>query len=192
MLPEVQKYVESVEAATTARDTAVEAADTKYPERSGTSEAGWRQAEAYRVEIRKACSACADVQAAAWDVLKASGDPLVRWIAENCADYRGQAQRILTALPATLDELDELADSEGWCDVWDSLRRQAIAAGVAPRSTPPSPARTAVFERIDHEGCCPMGPGARRRISDALDALIQEALTAQAIPTEAKAAEVPA
>ncbi|MFD9441930.1 hypothetical protein ACFWBR_27780 [Streptomyces sp. NPDC060006] len=192
MLPEVQKYVETIEAATTAQSAALVTADEKYAERHGYSEDSQRQGSAYRAEIRKAYATCENVQEAAWGALKASGDPLVRWIAENCAEYRGEAQCILAALPATVDELDDLADTKDWCGVWGNFRQQAIDAGVIPGINPPSPARKAVFERIDQEGCCRMGPGARRRIGYALDALIEEARTAEASATKAKAPEVPA
>ncbi|TLS45806.1 hypothetical protein FE633_13710 [Streptomyces montanus] len=191
MLPEVQKFVESVEAAIAARVATVEAAEQKYPERHSCGEVGRREYNAYSEEINKAYAKCSGVQAAAWGALKVSSDPLVKWIAENCTEYREQAQSVLAALPATVDELDDLADKNDWCSVWDEFRRQAINAGVMPGIKPPSPAMKAVFERIDREGCCPMDPGARRRIGKALDALIQEALTA-ASATEAKAVEVTA
>ncbi|MDQ1051757.1 hypothetical protein [Streptomyces sp. V4I2] len=187
MLPEVQKYFASVEAATTAQSAAEAAAGEKYPERHDHSDDGRRQFSAYYEEVDKAYAACADAQKTAWEALKASGDPLVKWIAENCAEYRAEAQHILPILPATADELDDLADTQNWCSVWGDFRQRAADAGVMPGITPPSPARKAVFERIDREGCCPMGPVSRRRIGQALDALIQEALTA-----EASAAEVPA
>ncbi|WP_086804152.1 hypothetical protein [Streptomyces caniscabiei] len=175
-LPEVRQYIESVEAAKTAHDAALDAADKKYPERYGHSEDGAQQTSAHSEEIRKAYATLADAQTAAWDALKTSGDPLVRWIAENCQEYRGQAECILIILPATVDELDELADTKGWCEVWDNLRQQAMDAGVVPGIDPPSPARKALFAQIDQEGCCRMGPGARRRIGKALDALIQEVM----------------
>ncbi|MGP4014108.1 hypothetical protein [Streptomyces sp. 4N124] len=183
MLPEAQKYVESVEAATAVRNAAVGAAEEKYPRRYGYGEEEARQARAFNEEVNKAYATCADVQAAAWGALKASADPLVKWIAENCADYREQAQCVLAALPATVDELDDLADTNDWCNVWNDFRQQAIDAGVMPGINPPSPARKAVFERIDQEACCRMDPSAQRRIGKALDALIQEALTAAPSPT---------
>ncbi|MFF7452223.1 MULTISPECIES: hypothetical protein [unclassified Streptomyces] len=137
------------------------AADKKYPERYGYGEDAQRQASAYSEEVRKAYATCTDAQEAAWGALKASSDPLVKWIAENCAGYRGEAQRILSLLPATVDELDDLAETNGWCSVWANFRQQAIDAGVVPGIKPLSPARKAVFERIDQEGCRLMQPGAR-------------------------------
>ncbi|MEV2236044.1 hypothetical protein AB0H69_46880 [Streptomyces phaeochromogenes] len=192
MLPEVQRYVESVETANAAQSAAVAAADTKYPERYGYGEEGRRQANSYSEEVNRAYTTRADVQEAAWSSLKTSSDPLVKWIAENCADYRQEAQCVLVALPATVGELDDLADQNDWCGVWGKFRQLAIDAGVVAAIVPPSPARKAVFERIDEEGCCRMGTVARRRIGKALDALIQEALSAAPSATDAESVDVSA
>ncbi|MFI9835207.1 hypothetical protein ACIHIX_46975 [Streptomyces sp. NPDC051913] len=168
-----------MDAARAARDAAVEAAEEKYPGRLGYGEDALRQALAFNAEADSAQAACDEARQAAWDALKASGDPLVKWIAENCDGHQEQARHVLTALPATVGELDDLADEKDWCTVWDDFRQRAIEAGVIPGVTPPSRARTAVFDRINEESCCHLGPRARRRVDKALDALIQEALTAQ-------------
>ncbi|MFD5445929.1 hypothetical protein [Streptomyces tendae] len=192
MLPDVQRFIDAVEAATAARRAAVDTAAEKYPNRYGRSQDAQRQALAYTDEIESAHTTCSDVREAAWEALKTSGDPLVRWIAENCAEYPAEARQVLTALPATLDELDELAERGGYCGVWNVFRQRALAAGVVPGVTPPSPARQAVFDLIDREGCCPMKQAARRRISEALDALIEEARTGEASVTEARPIEATA
>ncbi|MWA07648.1 hypothetical protein [Streptomyces sp. BA2] len=114
----------------------------------------------------------------------------MKWIAENCAEYREQAQCILAVLPATVEELDDLADTNEWCPVWDAFRREAIDAGVMPGVTPPSPARKAVFERINEESCCRMDRRVMRRIDKALDALVHEVLTGSGSATEAKGGAV--
>lgn len=188
MWPEVRKYVESVDAAQAARGAAVAAAEEKYPGRSGYGEDARRQALAFNKEVDAAQAACQDALGGAWGGLKASGDPLVKWIAENCDGYQEQARQVLTALPATLGELDDLAVEKDWCTVWDDFRQQAIEAGVMPGVTPPSPARRAVFDQIDEESCCRLGPRARRRVDEALDALIEEALTATPGTTEPRSA----
>ncbi|MGW6275708.1 hypothetical protein [Streptomyces sp. NPDC055060] len=192
MLPEVKEYVEIFEAAISTRNAVEDAAGVKYPDRYGYGENARRQADAYREEVNQAYDTCAAVQAEAWEALKVSGDPLVKWIAENSVAYREQARCVLVALPATIDELDDLADGNDWCGVWDEFRQQAIAAGVVPGSTPPSPARKAVFERINEESCCRMDTKATRRIDKALDALVHEALAGPGSAMAAKAGEVPA
>ncbi|MFF0706272.1 hypothetical protein ACFYVC_38845 [Streptomyces tendae] len=192
MLPDVRRFVDAVEAATAARRAAVDAAVEKYPNRYGLSQDDQRQAVAYTDEIDAAYATCSGVREAAWEALKTSEVPLIRWIAENCAEYPMEARQVLTALPATLDELDAVAEVGGFCGVWDAFRRRAIDAGVVPGVTPPSQARRAVFDLIDREGCCPMGQAARRRIGEALDALIREAQTGEASVTEARPMEATA
>ncbi|MFC7309026.1 hypothetical protein ACFQVC_33085 [Streptomyces monticola] len=189
MLPEVQKYVERVEAATSARDAAVTKAHAKYPERYGSGEEARRQNIAYGEELNKAYDMYADLFEAAWDALKSSSDPLAKWIAENCGEYRDQAVTVLAALPATLGELEALAEREDWCGVWDDFKERAIEAGFMPGVDPPSPALVAVFERIDQVSCCRLGRNAKRRIREALDALIQESQAVAASTMETKTVE---
>ncbi|MET7693829.1 hypothetical protein ABZT06_38680 [Streptomyces sp. NPDC005483] len=191
MQPDAQKYIETVNAAITARNTAEKAAGEKYPKRFGYGEDEERQARAFNEEIDAAYTACNAVQATAWEALTASSDPLVKWIAENCAQYKGEAQTVLAALPATVEELDELADRNDWCGVWTTFRQQAFEAGVMPGVTPPSPARKAVFDQINKEACCPMGDRAKGRIGRALDALIAEAMATASNP-DAETAEATA
>ncbi|MEV5762744.1 hypothetical protein AB0L61_39000 [Streptomyces tendae] len=192
MLPDVRKFIDAVEAATAARRAAVDTAAEKYPNRYGRSQDAQRQALAYSDEIERAYTTCSDVREAAWNALKTSGDPLVRWIAENCAEYPMEARQVLTALPAALNDLDAVAEVGGWCSVWNAFRQRAIDAGVVPGVTPVSQARRAVFDLIDREACCPMGQASKRRIGEALDALIQEAGTDKASATEARSIEATA
>jgi hypothetical protein len=137
VLPEVQKYVESMDAADRAQGAALDAASEKNPQRYGYGEEARRQRAAYGEEVTASYQTWSDAQRAAWEALKGSGDPLVKWIAENCAEYRADARVILTALPATLGELDALAEAEGWCPVWDGFRQRALDAGVAPGTEAP-------------------------------------------------------
>ncbi|MGW1288788.1 hypothetical protein ACWD4N_35245 [Streptomyces sp. NPDC002586] len=77
--PEVKKYVESVDAANAARGAAVQAAEEKYPKRFGYGEDARRQALAFNEEVDKAYTACGNAQVAAWESLKTSSDPLMKW-----------------------------------------------------------------------------------------------------------------
>ncbi|MFE7077127.1 hypothetical protein ACFU96_44285 [Streptomyces sp. NPDC057620] len=136
MLPDVQRYVASVEAARETRNTALRAADAKTGERFRSTDDGRRQHSMYVQEVDKAYGAYAEAQEAAWQVLATSGDPLVKWVAENCAGYREQAECVLCALPATIAQLDALAEENGWCRVWDEFKQRAADAGVVPTVTP--------------------------------------------------------
>lgn len=89
--------------------------------------------EAVREQRSAAGNARVAADDAAWNALKASTDPLVRWIADNCRDYRVHAQVILEALPAPMSVLDGIASEQGWCWEWDELRKSAYAAGVLPK-----------------------------------------------------------
>ncbi|MFJ4791007.1 hypothetical protein [Streptomyces sp. NPDC088794] len=132
MLPEVQRFVESMAAATDAEYEATEVARNKYTERYGDSEEALRQSRAYSGDVLKASARCRRAYADAWDSLKSSSDPFVKWIADHCGSYRSEARVVLTALPSTVEDLDRLAEAEGWCEVWDDLREQAVDAGVMP------------------------------------------------------------
>lgn len=177
ILPEVKAYIEAVEAASAAFEKALSEARSKYPKYRAYDRTD---------ETREHRQAFADVEDAAydahraaystaWDALEQSSDPLVKWIAENCRSYDREALMILKALPATADELEEIADREEWCGAWNSFRDQAIEAGVMPGIEPPSEAYKAVFREIDDVSCCRMDARSRRRVSRALDALLAEA-----------------
>lgn len=80
------------------------------------------------------CPLCAREvsEGVAWDALKASTDPLVRWIAENVDEYKRHATKILEALPASMAELDKIADAHNWCGDWEFFKAAAEKAGVLP------------------------------------------------------------
>jgi hypothetical protein len=96
--------------------------------------------EAYEVARRPAWEAYEVARRPAWEAYEAAersargalacGDPLVDWIIDNTSGYRGEPLQVLRALPATLAELDALADDAGWCEEWDALRAAAIRDGV--------------------------------------------------------------
>ncbi|MFJ8142623.1 hypothetical protein [Streptomyces sp. NPDC096013] len=140
VLPEVQEYIERLDAADKAHSAALNAANEKYPQRYADGDEAQRQRAGFHTEVTASYQALTDAYNAAWEALRNSGDPLVKWIADNCANYSADARVILTALPATLGQLDALAEDEGWCPVWDSFRQQAIDAGVAPSAKAPGAA----------------------------------------------------
>lgn len=112
MYPEVEQYI-----------AAVAAADETYNKSPG----GGKCSEG-------TCQVCVrnDAQAAAWESFRASQDSLVRWIAENCEDYRSDAQLILEVLPASMAELNQIAATNEWCGVWEAFVSEAREAGVLP------------------------------------------------------------
>jgi len=78
----------------------------------------------------------------AWNRMKLdSADPLVGWIVDNCKDYQSEALVILSALPASAEELEQIGNDQSWCHIWTQFLEQAQNAGVLPGSVPLSPAR---------------------------------------------------
>lgn len=68
---------------------------------------------------------------AAHKALAKTKDPLVMWMVKHVFPYhREYGEVILQTYPAPLAELDQIADNNGWCNVWDSYRSRALAAGV--------------------------------------------------------------
>lgn len=59
-----------------------------------------------------------------------TGDPLGEWIIAECGQYKVEAAQVIRLLPASLRDLDALADDQDWCDVWSEFRRRALRAGV--------------------------------------------------------------
>lgn len=178
----VTEYFAAVEAANATHRADLSALLAKYPDRYGNGDEALAQRHAVREGRRLIEDHYIAAAEAAWSALKASSDPLVKWIAENCGDYRSEAATVLEALPATPEELDDLAGEEEWCETWDSFRNRATDAGVLPEAGPRSKARTALFDQIDDETCCRLDAGARRRVAEALDTVIQEALEAARKP----------
>lgn len=178
LLPEVQAYITAVDTAVrAARETRV-ALETKYSDafRDGDYY-GTEKSELRAAHHRERNAAYQTRQVAtneAWNRLTQSSDPLVRFIAENCKEYQGYAIQVLKLLPATVDQLDELAENQDWCQIWGQFRDRAVEAGVMPGVKPMSAARKAVFEQIDNENCCRLEAGAKRRISALLDVLLTE------------------
>ena len=75
------------------------------------------------------------------NLLRASSDPVVKWIADNdriMDEYREHAMFVLTMLPASLEQIREAAQVQGWCAAyWGDQRNsgfeeESIRAGLFP------------------------------------------------------------
>lgn len=166
MYPEVEHYIktrdEAYETYVAARRTMAakrEAGDISYDEWSRLLDAAYA---ASRVSTNEA-----------WNALKTASDPLVRFIAENCKDYQDEAQRVLKALPATLEELDALAVRENWCSIWDQFRDQAVEAGLFSEVKPLSPGRKALKNWAEES--YGMSRGYVAQLNKLVDAIVAEA-----------------
>ncbi|UQA91663.1 hypothetical protein [Streptomyces halobius] len=177
MLPEVAAYIEARDKAEETYKAAGKEIGAKYSAAFGGldyhSEESKEQRKAHRQERDAAWEQRHIAINEAWNAMKQSSDPLVRFIAEHCKEYQGEAIEALKALPATADELDELAEDWNWCRIWDQFRAQAVEAGVFPGVTPLSAARKAVLEWADNY--ISLSRSNRRKINQLLDDLVAEA-----------------
>lgn len=166
MYPEVQHYIttrdEAYESYVAARSATVakrDAGDISYDEWSRLLDAAYA---ASRVSTNEA-----------WNALKTASDPLVRFIAENCKDYQDEAQRVLKALPATLEELDALAGNENWCSIWNQFRDLAVETGLFGEVKPLSEAQKALNRWLDvHWG---MSRASVAKVNELVSAIVAEA-----------------
>lgn len=173
MLPEVLAYFVALDAAEVAFEKGRRDLSDQFPQRLGYGRAARKEQDAFdRVEGKLHDDRQA-ARTAAWAALKESSDPLVKWIAQNCRDYRDHAETILRALPATEAELNDIAESGEWCEVWDGFKERAIEAGVMPGFTPPTPAVRAVLDFMTHD--VGLRRSYRPRVRELLAAVVKEA-----------------
>lgn len=175
LLPEVQALVTAREAAFAAYKEADAAVHAKYPKRYGWGDGAREAREGYLKEYTAVQKQYNKARNDTWEQLSRSEDPLVRWIAVNGREHEAYAEIVLKALPATLDQLEGLADEHGWCGEWYELRDKAVEDGVIPGHPPLRAAHMAVLKAIDEESCCSFDADQKRRVSGLLDALVAEA-----------------
>lgn len=143
MLAEVQAYIDAVAGAKATYQSASRAHEAAHSEAfsgSWTPELG-RAQEAWYVKNKEIGNAFRVAKNTAWAKLSQSENPLVRFIEEHAKNHQADARKILEALPASLEELEQIADNEGFCDVFGQLRDAAVDAGVVPGHSPLSAAR---------------------------------------------------
>lgn len=62
-------------------------------------------------------------------------DPMIIWMMDNIQDYWSYIETVIPELPATREELEDLATRHDWCTEFDSFMEQATEAGVVePRN----------------------------------------------------------
>lgn len=176
----VEKYDNATRKAEEKFNQAVSDADTAYY--AVDKEHGWgsnaeREAERTRRRLREeAGTVRAKAYADAWAALAEIPDPVAQWIVDNCKENTYEAIKVLPHLPATLTELDDLADQLDFCSVWDRYRIAALRAGVFAEAKM-TPERADLHEIVrDNLGTL---RGRKRTKFDALiDALIKAEITA--------------
>lgn len=67
------------------------------------------------------------------DVLRAkTKDPMAVWMIDNLPDHWEYVEKVLPILPASREDLEDLANEHDWCNEFDSFLDQATEAGVVP------------------------------------------------------------
>lgn len=126
MLPEVQEYFDEVERAAKKRDQLINEARAKYDQWSdnyyfATNAANDDFAVAKNMALR--------------NLRATTKHPVVRYmathpdIAGNAYHWR-HAEQILRILPATIPEIEKLAEKGSWCIVWNQFRNEALKRGA--------------------------------------------------------------
>lgn len=146
-LPEVAAYLELSAQAERMHDHIHTVLTRMYPLRYQHSTEGLQQREAYRLQTAEYTSRREALEAQAVEQLHACADPLVQWLVNSPALTRfpSHARTLLKALPATVEELDEMARRNDWCEVWEDYRDEMQQAGVLPGLPPRSPARQELY-----------------------------------------------
>lgn len=120
-LPDAAAYIAAFDAAWRvweAEDARLRAA---YPGWNDPDSPDWsKHSMAYSKEYRAVDDRRVSALKAAWSTLCRSEDPLLAWVTGHCAGFRGPIEAALRIMPASLDDLDELAAEQDWCCVWDA------------------------------------------------------------------------
>lgn len=136
MHPEVEEFFKTIEAADKAQNDALKAAEADYNkiyhDRQATNE---QRDGAYRAYTQVQHAQDAITRATfdlAWAKLGLAENKLVAYMARHIpTNYRrGHAVPILKILPASLSQMREVAVKYDWCNEFERLMNEAVAAGV--------------------------------------------------------------
>lgn len=176
MLPEVEQYIEIMQRTERETGTARDNLHAEYRDVSNvyswsqpTDEQRERRAE-FRAKYAELNQRERNGYAKAREVLLASDDALVRFIAQHAAEeYERQAEVILRALPADLPALNVIARDHDWCNVWTNFVRWAVREGVLTDNRTPREVLADYLERrADYDSV-------RHHILELADAMVAEA-----------------
>lgn len=190
MLPEVAEYLADIKAANKLYDTVTGALDAATRGRSAFGSSTGKERDLYNeyhTGVQAAQRERETSRRDAWDELKDSADPLVSWIAHNADSYLSQAVTVLRALPATVEELDDVATDAGWCDEWFRFRVKAQQDGVLPGLKPRPAGAYELLEWIWERGGEEFDAQELEQFDAMIDGLIEETkneVRKDATPTE--------
>lgn len=132
MLPEVERYFVDRDKIQKEFDTWRQGCDDKQPPYSyvsGSEYPAW--ATQYHEEARKWNAKLNKAHHERCEKLRTeTTDPMIPWMIDNLGDYTSYMDDVLQILPATIDQIEELANANNWCGEFDTFLGQAIATGV--------------------------------------------------------------
>lgn len=172
MLTEVRTYVDAIDKAIKEHDERDDANRDKY---RGVP---YEEREPYYEMSRTITKDYHAALDAAWETLEDSTDPVVQFIYKNCKDYRAESTEVLKVLPATLDEIENLAITSDWCGVWDDFREKAVESGVFGEAGKMSAARSALKNYLIND--YGMSRNNVRRVISMVNDIVTEALAEKA------------
>lgn len=203
MLPEVEEFFKYNEDSddTYAEEAQINAANPvpRWDEKWNAEQ----RAEFYAAEekrslaVLRARQARREKRAAAYDSLRNSTDPVVRWLATDrilARDYPDYRNQVLRALPMNREEIDSFGDVRGWCSDYTRMLERAEKAGnVLPE---PAPDLANIDKLVEELQSVYGGYGRKFRgiLKKHLPAILESAakMAAEKAEAEAKAAENPA
>lgn len=112
-------------------------------------------------------------------------DPVVQWMMDNIPDHWTYVETVLPALPATREELEDLATEHDWCTEFDTFLEEATDAGVIPPRQEAWDA-SEVIEWVANEYDV-YERNIRREIQSRVNKIVQKALEAAAAKHNEKA-----
>lgn len=134
MLPEVQIYVDAIEAADATRIAQQEMVDR--------SRANHFDRTLHRQRTNCVSDQRELVSSLAWEELtNTATDPLLKLLLEDFSSYREQIEVLMRALPCTLEEMNRLRREHSWCEVYDRFIGRARLQNLLPGQMPLSAAR---------------------------------------------------
>jgi hypothetical protein len=94
-------------------------------------EARNRALEVYRETRDRAWGVDRPIERSTWEVvaesLNSSPDPLLRFLGSKVGRHYSPIVETLAILPATIEEIDALADELEWCEAYDDARDEFLA-----------------------------------------------------------------
>lgn len=112
-------------------------------------------------------------------------DPIIRWMLTSIEDYDPYIETVLPILPATREQLEELATQNDWCSQFDHFMEEATKAGILPPADPSEPDVSELVQWIADE-TDEYPRNIRRRVQGMVNKIVEKALADKEAENAAK------